>query len=368
MKIKRYIGNTTHEAMEKVRRELGSDAVILHTRNVKGSGIFKFFKKSLVEIVAAYEDTNRVNEQNIPHEYTKYKDFNINSKLENEINNIKNMVESVVNTLDTNKSQLPNELSKYLDSLVMQGVDNEVAFQILNKINQQINIRNKDNKQIREIITYSINDYIGDPSPIIFDGSQKIIFFVGPTGVGKTTTLAKIAAHFSLDKKCSVGMITADTYRIAAVEQLKVYAEIMNIPLRVVYEMKDIYKSMSNFRNMDIILIDTAGRNHRNQKQIDELRELIDTVNNKEVHLVINTSTDFETIKEIINSYNFIKDFKIIFSKIDEARVIGNILNTKFYFPNAISYFTTGQNVPDDIEIPNIKKLNMALIGETRYV
>ncbi len=380
MKIKRFIGSTTQDVMNKVKKELGSDAIILHTRNIRQPGLIGLFKKNMVEVVAALEETNTQyrhssrdtynnsnNEiKNTIRQETNY--LKAKDELENELKKIRTMVESVVDTLDSKKVELPEELSSYMNYLTNNGVDREVAFQILSKINQQINVINKDSNQVQEIVLYSLKDYLGESSPIIYNGNQKIIFFVGPTGVGKTTTLAKIAANFSLDKNYSIGMITADTYRIAAVEQLKVYAEIMNIPIKIVYELKDIYMSLSNFRDKDIILVDTAGRNHKNDEQMKEIKELIESVNNKEIHLVINAATDFASIKDIIKRYEFIKDFKIIFTKIDEANNIGNILNTKFYFNNEISYLTTGQNVPDDIEVFNGEKLSRILIGESQDV
>ncbi len=362
--------------MGKVKRELGSDAIILHTRNVKQSGILGLFKKNLIEVVAALEEKNMDSEYHSITSNTALDKMksNINKDksnapknkdyLEDEIKKIKSMVETVVNTLDSKKEELPDVFSKYFDSLIYNGVNRDVAFKILDRINQQINMANKDSIQTQEIILYSIRDYLGEPSPITYDGKQKVIFFIGPTGVGKTTTLAKIAANFSINKKHEVGLITADTYRIAAVEQLKVYSEIMNIPIKVAYEIKDIYKSLSNFKDKDIILVDTAGRSHKNEEQMNEVKELIESVNNKEVHLVINTTTDFETIKDVLNRYSFITDFKIIFSKLDEALSLGNILNTKYFYNNQISYLTTGQNVPDDIEIPNMDKLSERLIGE----
>lgn len=366
--------------MSKVKKELGSDAIILHTRNIRQPGLFGLFKKNLVEVVVALDENSKQyiqdskQQNNIMNNELKYKTHQENNysktedQLELEIKKIRTMVESVVNTLDSKKSELPDEFSKYIDYLVLNGVSKDVAFKILSKINNQMNIANIDTDQIQDIVLYSIKDYLGEPSPITYNGEQKTIFFIGPTGVGKTTTLAKLAAKFSLDNNYSVGMITADTYRIAAIEQLKVYAEIMNIPLKIAYEIKDIYKALSNFREKDIILVDTAGRNHKNETQINEIRELIESVNNKEVHLVINATTDFETIKDILNRYDFIKDSKLIFSKIDEANNLGNILNTKFYFSNKISYLTTGQNVPDDIEIPNMEKLTTILIGESKNV
>lgn len=374
MKIKRFIGNTTQEAMYKLKKELGPEAIILHTRTIKQPGFLGIFKKNLIEVVAAVEETTKESFKYVEKaNNSSNKNTNISKtdspvykqdNLEMEINKIKNMMETVVNNLDIKPPQLQEKLSRYLNILTSNGVNEEIAFEILSKINEQINLDKKDSETVNEIVIYNLKEYLGEPSPINYDGKQKIIFFVGPTGVGKTTTLAKIAAYFSLEKNYSVGLITSDTYRIAAVEQLKIYAEIMKIPLKVAYEIKDFYKSLSNFREEDIILVDTAGRNHKSIEQMNELKELIESVNNKEVHLVINSSTDFNTIRNIFNEYSFIDDYKVIFTKTDEADKLGNILNIKYYFNNKISYLTNGQNVPDDIEIPDMDKLCKKLIGE----
>lgn len=209
MKVKRYIGSSIQEVMRKVKRELGSDAIILHTRDVKQPGLLGFFKKSLIEVVVAIEEKNMESEY-LSKPYNMTKDNNIvtnknhfssnKDDLEDEIIKIRTMVEKVANTLDANKKELPEVFSFYFDSLIDNGVNRDVAFQILDRINQQINISNKDRMQVEEIILYSIRDYLGESSPITYDGRQKVIFFIGPTGVGKTTTLAKIAADFSINK------------------------------------------------------------------------------------------------------------------------------------------------------------------------
>ena len=163
-----------------------------------------------------------------------------------------------------------------------------------------------------------------------------------------------------------VGLITADTYRIAAVEQLKIYADILGIPVKVMYEIKGIYESLSKFKDKDVILIDTAGRSHKNKEQMKELKELIYTVKNKEIFLVLNIGMDIENIVSVVNQYDFVDDFKIIFTKVDESESLGNILNAKYYIDKKLSYITTGQNVPDDIEVLDVEKISEGLIGANR--
>lgn len=382
MKIKRFIGSTTQEAMFKLKKEFGSDAVVLHTRKIKHPGFLGFFKKNIVEVVAALEDEKEIeNKENRGHynnskiskkredTYSNNTSVNdsVNDELSREMRTIKKMMEGLVGTIDSSsKKELPNELSSIQEILIKNGVDKEVANEILRSIDEQVNLSNKDMQTIKEIVRINIDEYLDEPEPITFNGKQKVIFFIGPTGVGKTTTLAKIAANISLQYKHSVGLITADTYRIAAVEQLKIYAEILNLPLKVIYDLKDIYKAMSNFKEKDVILVDTAGRSHKNKVQMEELKELIQSVNNKEIYLVINATTELKTINSIMKEYEAIDDFKIIFSKIDEADNIGVILNTKYHFKNKLSYMTTGQNVPDDIEMFNRAKYSKLLIGENK--
>ncbi|KNF08833.1 flagellar biosynthesis protein FlhF [Gottschalkia purinilytica] len=372
MKVKKYVGNTTQEVMNKIKTELGSNAVILHTKKIRKPSFFGLFHKDLIEIVAAVDEKNKIK--------SKVKQNNINNKLNNGIKNnteqsiseemkeLKSSINYIVEKLK-NKDSNNNleELEEFLKILKDNGVREEIAVEILGEINSRLNLQDKDHKTISEIIKHNIKSYLGEPSPIKFDGEKKVIFFIGPTGVGKTTTLAKIAANFTLNEGCEVGFITADTYRIGAVDQLKIYAEILEIPVNTIYEIKGIYEALSNLRDKDIILIDTAGRSHKNKEQMAELKDLINTVKNKEVYLILNLGTDISTITSILKQYEFIQDYKIIFTKVDECENVGNILNTKYYSNKQLSYITTGQNVPDDIEVVDIEKITKLLVGEIKY-
>ncbi len=178
-----------------------------------------------------------------------------------------------------------------------------------------------------------------------------MIFFIGPTGVGKTTTIAKIAANYSLEKGLNVGLISSDTYRIAAVEQLKVYSDILSVPIEVIYSPKEIHHALDKLYDRDVVLVDTAGRSHKNKEHIEELNLLLNEVREKTVYLVISSTTKFSDLKDILSTYSFIDNYKIIFTKIDEVSTYGPILNIAMKYPEHISYITTGQSVPDDIEV-----------------
>ena len=360
MRVKKYIGDTAYEAMNKLRSELGPDAIILNTRTIKQKGFFGFLKKPMVEITAAFEEKDLISRRTpVDNNWSKFN---------NEIQDLKNMIEEFSTSKVENTNEFPKELEKYKMQLISKGVEYSTATLIIRELNDQININNKDEEMIKNIVKYRLMEYIGDVKPLSVNlGYQKVVFFVGPTGVGKTTTLAKIAAQLVLEEKYNIGLITADTYRIAAVEQLKIYSDILNLPLKIIYDEEDIYKSLNYFKDKDIVLVDTAGRNHREIDKEDTMYKIINSINNKEVYLVLSGATDYITLKSIIEHYNIMDDYKIIFTKMDEAQGFGNILNAKLLTKNSLSYITTGQNVPDDIEILDKNKVVSCLIEENTY-
>jgi len=178
---------------------------------------------------------------------------------------------------------------------------------------------------------------------------------VGPTGVGKTTTLAKIASSLSIKENKRIGFLTLDTYRISAVEQLKTYAEILNCPLEVAYDKNDIKDSLQRLDTRDTIFIDTAGRSHKNKKHMAELKDMLSNIEDKEVFLVIGANFNKEDINEILSNYSFIENYHLIVTKLDETSRLGLIFDIMNDAGKSISYTTFGQNVPDDIEIFDLK-------------
>lgn len=384
MKVKKFLANDNHEAMLKVKTELGPDAVILHQRKVKPKGFFGLFKKPLVEIVAAREEisTNSENkDKNVEASVEDKLKRKIDSKatsinvkenkddLNKEITEIKGMLQAVL--CGINNKQVPNipsgtneSLTQFYNYLITQEINEELLYKIVDQFNDLI----KDNNlgEVDKSIVYSkfdelIRGLVTDQGHMI---DSKVIFFVGPTGVGKTTTIAKLAANFSINEGKTVGLISADTYRIAAVEQLKTYCNILNVPMEVIYESSEVNDAIKKLRDKDIILIDTAGRSHKNVQQVEELKHLINEVQEKEIYLVMSCTTNNKDLKEIIKSYEFLEDYKIIFTKLDEATTVGQILNVAYETKKPISYITTGQSVPDDIEILDINKVSSLLLKE----
>jgi flagellar biosynthesis protein FlhF len=177
------------------------------------------------------------------------------------------------------------------------------------------------------------------------------VALVGPTGAGKTTTLAKLAAHYSLSKEKAVSIITADTYRIAAIEQIRTFADIVGIGLQVVFSPDEVPDALIACENDDLVLIDTAGRSARNKQHMDDLSVLLASLKPDETHLVLSAATKDSDLHDTIELYRQFKVNRLLFTKLDETSKLGNLLNCVFESRIAVSYLTAGQSVPDDIEL-----------------
>lgn len=404
MKIRRYIGKDAQEAILKVRMDLGNDALILNTRKVRQKGFLKMFSKPLVEILAAvdeyYGPTNKKvaakneigfekkNELKTINGFGKESIYKskLDEKeekivlLENKINGMEAVLNKIYNQIQqpaekTETAQSKEEeksLSGILQLFYNNLVKNEVETDIVQFLIDRVHEKKKENAGVNDTtsILYSlISELLGKPSTIKLreDGKPTVIVLVGPTGVGKTTTLAKIAAHYALDHKKNVGLITADTYRIAAVEQLKTYAEILGMPLKVVYSADEISEALEGYKDKDIVFIDTAGRSYKNKPQFEELKTFVEASCADEVFLVLSTTTGMKNCREIIENYSFLQDYKLIFTKLDESSSPGVILNSRYRTQKELSFVTMGQSVPDDIEIANVDKITKNLLGAMVY-
>ena len=207
----------------------------------------------------------------------------------------------------------------------------------------------------------------GQPKTIDLSGKKpNVVFFIGPTGVGKTTTIAKIASKYKVEYNRKVAFITADTYRIAATEQLKVYANILDAPMSIVYSVEDINEAIEKYADYDLIFVDTAGFSHKNEQQRNDTKRLLEGIKvecSKEVYLVLSATTKYNDLMDIVDVYKEISSYKLIFTKLDETSSYGNLLNIKLYADADLSYVTIGQNVPDDIEVFDTQKIVRQLLG-----
>lgn len=260
---------------------------------------------------------------------------------------------------------------KFLQLIYKKLIDNEVDSRFADEIIGEIENSLKKESNLDSILAAVYQKIIlklGKPKTIEIGDKAKVIFFIGPTGVGKTTTIAKIASSFKIEKEARVAFITADTYRIAAVEQLNTYASIIDCPVSVVYSVEDMNKSLSEYKDYDLILVDTAGRSHKATEQMDELKAFIEEVAQRadefdfECYLTLSLTTKYKDLKSIADKYDDV-DWAVIFTKLDETCSVGNILNIRMLTDRPLSYTTSGQNVPDDIEVINEQGIARQLLG-----
>lgn len=367
MKVKRYMGKTNQEALAKVKANLGNDAIILSTRKIRQRGLKGLFLKPLIEVVAAVDDSTELSEPNVVKSNINVSNYKFN-ELERQMDTINKTMDELLVILDNKETAkdkqkdnglIPTEFTKYFKKLIDKEVQRDIAIEL---IKDAYNIKLKHDMHPLQSLNSVISTYLGEPRPITTDvDGQKRILFIGPTGVGKTTTLAKLAAIYSIKYNYDVGLITADTYRIGAASQLKTYSDILGIPLEIIYAPNEIVEPLNKFIHKDMIFIDTAGKSMKDKDQPEEIGALLDLSQADEVFLCISAATSYQACKNIIRSYEFIDNYKIIYTKADEITSYGNILNCSYIAKRPMSYITTGQSVPDDIEIldPSIIKTNL---------
>lgn len=398
MVIKKFQANTETEAIMLAKEELGKDAIVMNIKTIKPKGIYKIFQKMNVEVTAAIDDNiSYSGEKSLPK---KQENFQIPSKvsspiykdiikeekekpeeikietsaIEEKLNSLQHLLEQQVNSKneEITNSDLQKESNKnstYISLIFNQLINNEVDEKFANQILKDIERTLSKDSSVDNILASIYQKIIlklGQPKSIeLKPGKVKFVYFIGSTGVGKTTTIAKIASSFMLEKKAKVALITSDTYRIAAVEQLRIYANILSIPLKVVYSEEEIREANETFADYDLVLVDTAGRSHKNKEQRDDIEQLLSAINEeeKEVYLVLSATTKYNDLIKITETYKEFTNFKLIFTKIDETNCVGNILNIRMLTNAPLSYATWGQNVPDDIGLINPQKIAKKLLG-----
>ncbi|MGM0437063.1 MAG: flagellar biosynthesis protein FlhF [Bacillota bacterium] len=349
MKVKKYVGDTIQDTIFKVKADLGADAIILNTRKYKKGGFLglKIFGEKKVEVLAALEDDNS--------------DAS-NEKTLEEIDKLKNMLNNMERERKKEGSYEENlkpEIADIYKHLLEQGVKENIAQELVEELKN-----NKEEISVGEL-NENLKSAIGNPAPITTGQSSKIIAFIGPTGVGKTTTIAKLAAKFALEEDLDVAMVTADTYRIAAVQQLETYSDIMNIPLEVVYSEKELKEVINGkFEDFDLIFLDTAGSSWTDKMQLGRLKNFTDKNLVTETHLLISLNTKTEDINKILENFSTLEPDKILLTKVDEASKYGDILNLRKRYNLPYSYITYGQDVPDDIVEADTNKLFEYLLGD----
>ncbi len=408
MIIKKYQGKTEAEAMENAKKELGEGIVLMNVKHVKPKGLARIIKPAYYEITVAKEEeseavlrrdvavTKTVSASSSTKEekrtIQKQAEIKTDEKiLEEKLDSLHSLLEQQMqrredvkyveesmegkekkeNREDKEVKEMEVNTSEAVLSLIRETlIENEVEEKYADSIIEDVKKTIKPNMPMELILSHIYQRMIlsfGKPECIEPASlGPKVVFLVGTTGVGKTTTIAKIASKFVVEDKKKVALLTADTYRIAATEQLRTYASILEVPFRVIYEVEEIGAAIKDFSSYDYILVDTAGHSQNNNKQRDDMADFVKYVEDKaenEVYLVVSANTKYKDLLSITEKYKKMFDFKMIFTKLDETSAYGNLLNLKLRTGAAMSYITCGQNVPDDIETFNAQSTVKKLLG-----
>lgn len=262
--------------------------------------------------------------------------------------------------------EIPAELFSIYTQLVEAELDEDLARELVMQLKSQATRTQLINSRtMQSMLTGLVERQLQIGKPIqVARGQRKVVALVGPTGVGKTTTLAKLAANFRLREGLKVGLITVDTYRIAAVEQLKTYAELIELPMQVVTTPAEMRDALARFSDLDLVLIDTAGRSPHDELKIQELRDCLAAAQLDEVHLVLSLTANWTALQQAAQRFRPVGVTSLIISKLDEVSALGGLWSAARELQVPVSYLTTGQNVPDDIEPAQATRIARLLLGQ----
>jgi len=417
--MKTFRATTMPQALAQVKSQLGSDAVIMHTRTIKRGGFMGLGAHTVVEITARKNcsdmplQNRRGGSQQLRRLYTSSDNISPDSgakaandvkdklpllsqrrniaeektvqlpadrqpvmqnrddtHIRNEIGQLRGLVESLVREQrQLHAPQMPEQLFDVYLELIQREVADEIAREMITHVQRDMTgtqIMSAD--LVRQKLVKVMNDMISTAGPISYNlnGRARVVTLIGPTGVGKTTSIAKIAANLKLRSNKKVGLITIDTYRIGAIDQLRMYAQIIDVPLKVVLTPTELKETIESMRDsLDVILIDTAGRSQNDELKIKELKTFIDAAAPDEVHLVLAGTANHSHLLSAADKFKSIGYDRLIFTKLDEVISFGVVLSVLRKVDASISYITTGQDVPDDIEVAGSRKLARMLLGIT---
>lgn len=378
MRIKKYVARDMQEAVALIKHDLGSEAVIISSRRVRGRGLFGFLTPQL-EVTAALDKQQADGTPPVqspaagaePKAKEELRPASIPGNGEAAAAEQKGLLHRELSEVKTLLYRLSDyKQAKDEDLFLLQWrrfltgmeIEEELVNELLTALEKEVPPDHPHRAQAAEVFLLKRIAQLVEPA-YADGGTAQVIVFVGPTGVGKTTTLAKLAAQFHLFYQKEVVLVTIDTYRIGAVEQLKTYAEIIGVPLEVVNTPVELRQALHNHAAADHILIDTAGRPSRNLQQVLELRGFIEVIPTPcDIYLVLSCNTKYRDLLRVAGDFGRLHFNKLIFTKLDETETFGAILNLVYHLGLPATYVTNGQSVPDDIETLYPKRLAKMLL------
>jgi len=342
MRIKKFTANNYADALELVKKELGDEALIISTRSIKPNSPFSGRNaSSKVEITAAVEFSQ-------PTAVVSMED-DLHLEGASELD-----MKSLIFNLLSEKGQAqtlglkPSQFETY-SLLVENGLDENFASKLLKKIKG--NSDGNPEKEKLQVMSLMKKVIPVEGGINLRSDGPKLVAFVGPTGVGKTTTIAKVAADYAIRKNKKVALVSLDTYRLGAVDQLQIYGDIMNLPVEVAGEKQAFCEIVKRNRDKDLILIDTTGRSHRDQDYSGQLKEIFAAAGEVEVHLVLSVTSQEKLFSSTFQQFAPLGLDRVLFTKLDEGLSFGHLFNFSVRKRVPLSYFTIGQSVPEDLEI-----------------
>lgn len=412
MIIKKFQAKTENDAVEIAKKELGSGVVIMNVKNVKKKGFLGLFGGQVVEVTVAMEEESErqlqsvvarpvspVAEQQTPPPMTALEQLakaqekviqqrqviqeterqmnqSVNNVLEEKLDSLENLLKQRLDSVEKEEVKEPaveeetSEQMRFMKLLYNTMIDNEVDEKYANMLIEEAEKNAKPNMPFDYCLTNIYQKMIlrfGQPKKITpAEEGPKVVFFLGPTGVGKTTTIAKVASKICVEEKKRIALLTTDTYRIAAAEQLRTYANILEVPFRIIYSPSEIENAYHEFENFDYIFVDTAGHSHQNEEQklnSSIMIHSLDELTKPEMYLVLSATTKYRDLISIADAYSEMTDYTLIFTKLDETTSLGNLLNLRFHTGADLSYVTYGQNVPEDIDSFNPQNTVKQILG-----
>jgi flagellar biosynthesis protein FlhF len=409
MDIKTFRAKSMRDALDLVRRELGPSAAVLHTREVNGGPLRRIMFGRQYEVAASagvnvpsrlpeekvsgvgcqvsdmrchaavlspdiqhvspYLEGNFTPPAHLEADYrARYRD-DFRQHMAGHLDELQMMVEKLCQRASAAPAHdLPDSLFEAFTDMIDLDIDESIARGLVEEIQREGRTQDlQDASRIKARVAQLLEHDIRVSGPIATDVDRcRVVALVGPTGVGKTTTIAKLAANYRLREKLRVGLITVDTYRVAAVEQLRTYADIIDLPMEVVATPREMREAVHSMSHLDLVLMDTAGRSPRDEVKIQELKSMLAEAEPDEVHLVLSSTAGAKSLISTAEQFAHVGTTAMLLTKLDEAHSLGHLVSLVRKCDLPISYLTDGQDVPDDIQVAERRTLAMRLLDGER--